>query len=247
MALSVLVAILFAALLLVTPSVGNAPRLIRNLERTHRLASVGRDVPARFLAALTAIQYRGHDSRSGSVSDVTAFVGQLVEPSTPDNPAIDQRLASMLYVRNGKGELAHIEQAVLVLKLRWHYSESALMRMYAAVASFGHGYYGLMAASCGYFGQRPGHLSWAQVALLAAAAANPATDDPYVHLVRAKRDQAAVMRELVAAGTLGSVQAVRFGRQPLHLRGVLVRSQPRNERRHHQVLKSARAVIPACT
>jgi penicillin-binding protein 1A len=218
MALSLLAAILFAALLLVTPSVGHAPRLVRLLERTHNSALTGRASPARFSAALKAFQDRGRDSRQGSMSDVTEFVGQLLEPPRPDNLTVDQRLASMLYLGSGQGAVAQVKRAVLVLKLRWSYSESELMGMYASVAIFGHGYYGLIGASCGYFGQRPGHLSWAQIALLAAAAANPATDDPYEHFARAKRDQAAVMRALVTAGTLSNVEAGKLAQMPLHLR-----------------------------
>ena len=238
MALGLLGAIVFTALLLVTPSVGNAPRIIRDLERTHNSAYAS-SAPVRFSAALEAIQDRVHDSRSGSMSGVTEFVGQLLEPSRRDKLTIDQQLASMLYLRGDQGEVAQIERAVLVLKLHWSYSESALMGMYAAVASFGHGYYGLAAASCGYFGQRPAQLSWGQIALLAAAVTNPATDDPYQHFARAERYEAAVLRALVAAGTLSRAQAGEIAQQPLHLRSVLMTFRPRDRGRHHSTTQSA--------
>jgi Transglycosylase len=231
MALGLLGAIVFTALLLVTPSVGNAPRIIRHLERTHNSAYASR-APARFSAALKAIQDRVHGSRSGSMSGVTEFVGQLLEPSRRDKLNIDQQLASMLYLRGGQGEVAQIERAVLVLKLHWSYSESALMGMYASVAGFGHGYYGLAAASCGYFGQRPAQLSWGQIALLAAVGTNPATDDPYQHFARARREQAAVLRALVAAGTFSRAEVGKIAQQPLHLRSLVVTSRPRDRGRH---------------
>jgi transglycosylase-like protein len=223
MAFTLLGAIVFAALLLVTPSVGSAPRLVRNLERAHNSPLTGRVSPMRFSAVMKAVQERARDT-NGSMSGVTEFVGQFLGP-TRRNFAVDQQLASMLYLGSGKGEMAQIEQAVLVMKLRWTYSENRLIDMFAAVASFGHGYYGLASASCGYFGQRPGHLSWGQMAMLAAIAMNPATDDPYAESARAKRDQAAVLRSMVLAGTFGNDQAARLGREPLHLRGLLATSR----------------------
>jgi hypothetical protein len=246
LALSLLGGVVFAALLLVTPSVGNAPRLLRNLERTHNSAAADRASPERFFAALRAIQDRQHDSPNGALSGVIAFAGHFLGPSAHQNRAVDQQLASMLYLRNGKGKIAQIERAVLLLKLHWTYSESAIMRMYAAAASFGHGYYGLVAASCGYFGQRPGHLSWAQITLLAAAAVNHATDDPYEHFGRAKRDQAAVLRALAAAGTFSDVQAAKIARQPLHLRGQLAASPRRDAAHSHKSPRTARRLPQTC-
>lgn len=223
MAFALLGGIVFAALLLVTPSVANAPRLVRQLQQVHNSQLAGH-LPARFSAAMQALQDRGRPAR-GSMAGVMEFVGQLVRPPTRNKPAVDQQLASMLYLRKNKGQIAQIEQAVLVLKLHWSYSDSALIRMFARIASFGHGYYGLAAASCGYFGQRPGHLSWGQIAILAAIAANPATDDPYEHVAHARRDQAAVLRALAAAGTFSRGQAAKIANESPHLRGMLARSR----------------------
>jgi hypothetical protein len=223
MAFALLGGIVFAALLLVTPSAGTAPRLVRNLERAHNWPATSPVSPIRFSAAMNAIQ-RGGRQTSGS-SGVTELVGHLFGSPTRRNLAIDQQLVSMLYLGRDNGEMAQIEQAVLVLKLHWAYSENRLINMYAAVASFAHGYYGLAAASCGYFGQRPGHLSWSQMALLAAIAMNPATDDPYEHFARAKRDQAAVLRSLALAGTFSGDEAARLTHEPLHLRDLLATSR----------------------
>jgi hypothetical protein len=247
LAFAILGAIVFGALLLVTPSVANAPGLIRNLERAHDSASAGQ-VAARFTTALKAIQDRGSGPRNGSMSGAIALVGQLLGSTESKDQTVDQRLASILYLRGRGGGVAQVEQAFLVLKLHWKYSETQLTRMFAAVAGFGHGYTGVVAASCGYFGQPPGHLSWAQIALLAAAAMNPAADDPYEHPARAKHDQAAVLRALAASGRLGPIQATRFAAEPLHLRGQLASSRPRGARKHHaasSALRSSQACASA--
>ena len=67
--------------------------------------------------------------------------------------------------------------AALTPRIRSH---AQILRMYADVAYFGHGYYGLAAASCGYFGKGPARLSWGQAAMLAAIARAPGADDPFV-------------------------------------------------------------------
>jgi penicillin-binding protein 1A len=222
MALALLGGVVFAALWLVTPSVANAPRLVRDLQQARDAPLAGR-LPVRFTAAMQALEARGRKA-SGPQSTVTKFVGQIVLQSARRDPAVEQQLASLLYMRKRKGEIARIEQAVLVVKLHWSYSDSALIRMFATVASFGHGYYGVAAASCGYFGQRPGHLSWGQIAMLAAIAANPVTNDPYEHFAHARRDQAAVLRALAVARTFSRDQAAKIANEPLHLRSPSARS-----------------------
>ena len=42
----------------------------------------------------------------------------------------------------------------MAVKLDRAYSRAELLRLYAEIAYYGHGYYGLQAASCGYFGLR---------------------------------------------------------------------------------------------
>jgi len=89
--------------------------------------------------------------------------------------------------------------------------------MYAAVADFGRGYFGLTAASCGYFRRLPPKLSWAEMAMLAAVVKAPVADDPYIHPADAKRGQAAVLHGLVAAHVLSRAGAAQAARLPLHL------------------------------
>jgi len=50
--------------------------------------------------------------------------------------------------------------------------------MYLSAVYYGHGYYGIQAASRGYFGVAPDQLSWAQAALLAGAVQAPTALDP---------------------------------------------------------------------
>src|SRR5215469_6402549 len=82
---------------------------------------------------------------------------------------------------------------------------------------FGDGYYGLQAASCGYFGVAPADLNWPQAALLAGLVQAPSAYDPLVHAALARAREAHVLGRLAATGTLTRAQAERAYRQPLHL------------------------------
>jgi len=88
--------------------------------------------------------------------------------------------------------------------------------MYADVAYFGHGRYGLNAASCGYFGTPSARLSWAQAAMLAgmvsAPVSHPSSLFPQAQVVAAR-----VLTRLAAMGRVTRAQAGQVGRQPLRL------------------------------
>ena len=72
--------------------------------------------------------------------------------------------------------------------------------MYADVAYFGNGYYGLEAASCGYFGGQPAEMSWPQAAMLAGLVQGPSVDDPVTHPADARAREEHVIGRLVDAG-----------------------------------------------
>jgi membrane peptidoglycan carboxypeptidase len=98
------------------------------------------------------------------------------------------------------------------------YPKAEILQLYSDVVYFGHWYYGLDEASCGYFGVPPAGLTWAQAALLAGVVSAPLTDDPITHFGMARARQAHVLAGLAATGTLTRAQADRAYRQPLHVK-----------------------------
>lgn len=217
LALGLLGAITFAGLLLVAPSVTNAPALARSLAGAHGVAYPGPPVPERFAAALVAAQDRRFYSEAGIDPFALARValGRLAGRPAQGGTSLDQRLAAMLYTPGRTGVLAGAEQVLVAIKLNFSYPKAQILQMYAAVSYFGHGFYGLAAASCGYFGEPPGRLSWAQAAMLAGVVQAPSADDPLAHPAAARARQAEVLGQLVAGGRLTRAQAARAYRQPL--------------------------------
>jgi penicillin-binding protein 1A len=118
-----------------------------------------------------------------------------------------QQLAKLLYTPGRSGLSVEAEQLALAVKLRYSYRGQQILRMYASVVYFGHGFYGLRAASCGYFGTEPTRLSWPQSALLAGLIQGPSADDPLTHPARARAREVHVIGRLVATGALTRGQA----------------------------------------
>ena len=130
-----------------------------------------------------------------------------------------QQLAKMLYTPGRSGAGVQAEQIILGIKLDLTYSKAQILRLYADIAYFGRGYYGLAQASCGYFGVPPAGLTWPQAALLAGLVQAPSADNPVTHFTVARAREAHVLGRLVATGTLTEAQAARAYRAPLHLVG----------------------------
>jgi membrane peptidoglycan carboxypeptidase len=90
-----------------------------------------------------------------------------------------------------------------------------VLRLYSAVVYFGHEYYGLKAASCGYFGVQPARMSWPQAATLAGLVYDPTIDDPLIYPARARQREEHVVGRLVAVGVLTQQQAGQVLKVPM--------------------------------
>jgi len=211
----------FAVLMLVTPSVSTAPSLAQAFDRAHGAPYPGPPVPERFAAALVATEDHRFYSEPGfdPIAIGRVIAGRLTGQPDQGGATLYQQLAKMLYTPGSSGPAAQAEQAILGIKLDLSYTKAQILRFYADVAYFGHGYFGLAHASCGYFGVTPAGLTWPQAALLAGLMQAPSTDNPIAHLTVARAREAHVLGRLVATGTLTQAQAARAYRAPLHLVG----------------------------
>jgi len=221
LAVALVCVLAFATLLLVTPSVSNAPSLAQAVDRAHGAAYPGPVVPSRFSDSLVATEDHRFYSEPGfdPIAIGRVIAGRVTGQPDQGGATLYQQLAKMLYTPGQAGRSVEIEQIILGIKLDLSYSKSQIMRLYADVAYFGHGYYGLAEGSCGYFGVTPAGLSWPQAALLAGLVQAPTADNPITHYTVARSREAHVLGRLVATGKLTRAQAGRAYRAPLHLVG----------------------------
>ena len=215
--------ILFCLLLLVTPAADQATSIVRTRAEQHDVPYPGTQPPRRFTRALIATE----DQRFYSAFDVgidpfaaakIIFASIIGDRGDQGGSTIDQQLAKMLYTPEQSGHfLVDFLQVALAVKLHLSYSNAAILQMYSEVAYFGSGYYGLDAASQGYFGKPPADLTWGQSAMLAGIVNAPSRDNPRTQPANAFARQAHVFNRLVAVGELTRAEADHEMLQPLGL------------------------------
>jgi penicillin-binding protein 1A len=209
--------LVFAVLLLVTPSVANARELARAFDQAHGAPYPGAAAPARFAAALEATEDHRFGSEPGIDPAGLSRVAYSVLTGKGDQggSTLYQQLAKMLYTPGQSGLSAKVEQVALAVKLKFSYSGPDILRLYGDVAYFGHGFYGLQNASCGYFGVQPGQLSWPQAALLAGLVQAPSSDDPLSYPAAGLSREQHVLGRLVSVGAISQASAAAYLRIPV--------------------------------
>jgi len=87
-----------------------------------------------------------------------------------------------------------LREAMIASRLEQRYSKSEILEAYLNTVYFGEGYYGVEAASRGYFGKPAADLQPGEAALLAAVVRSPSRDAPSVSPERARTRRNLVLR-----------------------------------------------------
>jgi membrane peptidoglycan carboxypeptidase len=215
--------VLFAAaaglLFALTPSASEATALTRAQAQARHIAYPGPVVPRDFARALIATEDHRFNSDPGvdPLAMARVAVSWITGREDQGGSTIDQQLAKNLYTGGRGGFTNDVKQLAIAVKLNRAYRRPAILRMYAEVAYYGHGYYGLRAASCGYFGRTPDRLTLVQAAMLAGAVNAPTYDDPLVYPRQARTRLVHVISRMAAVGYLTKAQQAAALRAPLGL------------------------------
>jgi 1A family penicillin-binding protein len=97
-----------------------------------------------------------------------------------------------------------IREAMIALRLEERYSKAEILQEYLNTVYFGEGYYGVEAASRGYFAKSAADLDVAEAALLAALVRTPSADAPSVAPDRARRRRDLVLKLMMQQGRISS-------------------------------------------
>jgi membrane peptidoglycan carboxypeptidase len=199
----------FGVLLAVTPSAGQATQIAARLARERGIAYPGPQVPGNFARPLIATEDHRFYSDIGGIDPlalIRAAKGAITGGPDQGGATIELQLAKLLYVGDNSPRHdtlnARLTEIALAVKLDAMYSKAEILRLYAEVAYYGHGYYGLQQASCGYFGRPPADLTVTQGAMLAGVVNAPTLDDPIKDPVQAHARLAHVIERMVAVGDL---------------------------------------------
>lgn len=220
--IAVIVVLLAAGAVYMTtlPSVGDAQLRARRLMLSHHEQVHTLPTPPRLVAAVVSVEDE-HFYDNVVVNVLTgagrAALAALHTSRDPGGSTIDQQLARLLY-GNGGGAFGTVREIGLGIKLALRWSKHQILAMYLNVAYYGQGFWGVSAASEGYFHTSPRRLDWGEAAMLAGLLQAPSAYDPVTHLVLARERQRHVLAQLVANGHLTAARARAVYRQRLPLR-----------------------------
>jgi penicillin-binding protein 1A len=131
--------------------------------------------------------------------------GRIVEGGS----TITQQLARAAQLSPVRTYERKIREILVAARLEERYTKRQILEEYLNTVYFGAGYYGVEAASRGYFGKSAADLSPADAALLAALVRSPSNDAPCVSRVRATKRRNLVLALMRQQGRLsaGEMQA----------------------------------------
>ena len=122
---------------------------------------------------------------------------------------ITQQLARAAQLSPARTFDRKMREAMIAIRLEERYSKAEILQEYLNTVYFGEGYYGVEAASRGYFAKPAADLDLAESALLAALVRSPSSDGPSVAPDRARRRRDLVLRLMLQQGRISLADFAR--------------------------------------
>lgn len=178
------------------------------------------DTPDSLQQAIVAVEDRRFYSHHGfdftgiaRAALVNLQSGEIEEGAS----TITQQLVKNLFLSHEQSFGRKAEEFVLALDMEWNYSKDEILEMYLNTIYYGSNYYGIGAASEGYFGKRPRDLALPESAMLAGLPNAPSLYSPYVDFMMAKKRQFIVLDAMVNCGYIDKTMAEDAKIKPLYL------------------------------
>lgn len=115
---------------------------------------------------------------------------------------ITQQLARNTFLGRERTLKRKASEAIIAIRMEKHYTKDQILESYMNMAYFGHGAYGVAAASQVYFGKAPSQLTLAEASMLAGLLPAPNAYTPIRHPERAKNRQNYVLTRMVDTGVI---------------------------------------------
>ena len=131
---------------------------------------------------------------------------------------ITQQLVKNLFFGSEQTFTRKAEELLLALDIEIACSKEEILEMYLNVVYYGGGFYGVQAASDGYFGTSPAALDLPEASMLAGVPNAPSGVSPFVNFIAAKKRQAIVLDTMQAQGMIDARTAEDAKMQALILR-----------------------------
>jgi penicillin-binding protein 2D len=132
---------------------------------------------------------------------------------------ITQQYARNLYLEHDKTWKRKLMEAFYTIRLEMSYTKADILEGYLNTIYYGHGAYGIQAASQYYFGKNANELTLAEATLLTGVPKGPGIYSPLVSLEKAKNRQKIILNMMVADQLIDKPSAEAAAKEPLNLVG----------------------------
>lgn len=135
---------------------------------------------------------------------------------------ITQQLARMIFIKSTKGVYEKtlrrkIKEWLLSFQIEKNLTKEQIFTLYANLHYFGHGAYGVEAASLLYFGKRAKDLTLSEAALIAALPRSPSKYSPYLNPKNAVIRRNYILDMMAKEGYITKEEAEKAKREPVNL------------------------------
>lgn len=135
---------------------------------------------------------------------------------------ITQQLARMVFIKSSKGIYEKtirrkIKEWLLSFQIEKNLTKEQIFALYANLHYFGHGAYGVEAASLLYFGKRAKELTLSESALIAALPRSPSKYSPYLNPKNAVIRRNYILDMMVQEGYIKKEEAEKAKKEPVIL------------------------------
>jgi penicillin-binding protein 1A len=182
------------------------------------------DLSPHLIAAIKAAEDADFDQHFGlSIPRiVVALVKDIIERRKAGGAStLTQQLTRKLFLTDEKTWERKIKEAILAIQIEKRYTKREIFTLYCNQMYFGHGVYGVQAASRLYFGKTAKELSVEEAALIAGILQGNVRQSPYVNMDAALRRRNYALTRLAAVGYITEADA-----QELRARPIVVAGEP---------------------
>ncbi|TMU83991.1 PBP1A family penicillin-binding protein [Bacillus sp. BHET2] len=132
---------------------------------------------------------------------------------------ISQQYARNLFLSHDKTWKRKISEALYTLRIEMNYSKKDILEGYLNTIYYGHGAYGVQAASQYYFGKDANQLTVAEASILAGIPKAPSYYSPVSHFDHAKKRQELILQSMTEDGIISKEQQIVSKAAPIHITG----------------------------
>lgn len=168
-------------------------------------------IPADARAAIVSIEDKKFYQHSGiDLKAIIRAAKAMLENGkvTQGGSTITQQLARNIFLTQEKTWQRKVEEMFIATELEKKYDKTQILEFYLNNIYFGNGYYGIQAASIGYFSLEASDLDLSQIAFLCAIPNNPSLYDPLTNMEETLGRRDRILQNMLEDGQISESAAL---------------------------------------